>query len=551
MDPVTLNKMLEGRVKELASMRRGSGKEDLDARKVHVVKTLGLHPLPPRQDLNARVTGTIQRDGYRIEKLRYESRPGLLVTAHLYLPETLPTPNAQRPTPPFPLVVSSHGTWKGKKAAPVSQARGTSFALRGFATLIVDAPGNFGEDLSVDERGGIGAPGDPALIMGAPWIGQYAWDLIRGVDACLGRTDIDPQKIAVTGEGDGGIAALMAFSIEPRFGCAALVCTAPSMEQKSLESIAQLGLPGLALAGDFSDILLLRSPSPVMLLAASEDDRFDPEDLQRTFDKLAKANKNARFEGFESGPDYNRRMREAVGAFLAEHLLKQPKRSYLPELRPLTDGAQNPYPAGTVPQDDPSLFVTDLSGRQTITFQDVLRRNMAEPHPEPYHAQDRLVPWLKFAPLTGLDAAATVALHDLPAVVSPKSTSSIGLPVELVDTRLAVMVGLSLPEFFAQVLHLSLPGRPDTWEREAIAGDGLSAMIASVKTLMKSASPETIPVKIVAEGPVASLTAMFLRLYRPSLEVETSHTWSGWSDLLATPAASLMQPQARYLEWPF
>lgn len=547
MDPAILNKMLEGRVKELASMRRGSAKDDLEARRKHVLKSLGLYPPPPRPDLNASVTGTIQRDGYRIEKLRYESRPGLLVTSHLYLPEALSTPSAQRLTP-FPLIVSSHGTWKGKKAAPVSQARGISFALRGFATLIVDAPGNFGEDLSVDERGGIGAPGDPALIMGAPWIGQYAWDLIRGVDACLGRTDIDPARIAITGEGDGGIAALMAFAIEPRFACAALVCTAPSLEQKSLESMAQLGIPGLALAGDFSDILALRAPAPVLLLAAAEDHRFDPEDVAKTAEKLGKATKITSFEEFEGGNDYNRRMRESVAAFLSEHLQKQPRRTYLPELRPLTDGALNPYPAGTAPQDDPSLFVTDPSARQTITFRDVLAQNMADLHAEPYHVEDRLVPWLKFAPLAGLDSAPTLGLHDLPGP-SPKTAPSIGLPADLVDSRLAAMAGISLPEFLAQTLHLALPGRPETWEREAIAGDGLSAMIASVKTLVKSAAPEHVPVKIVAEGPVASLTAMFLRLYRPSLQIEASHSWSGWSDL--TSVSQLIQPLARYLDWPF
>lgn len=542
MDPVALNKMLEGRVKDLASMRRGSGKEDLEARKQHVLKALGLFPLPPRPDLNARVTGTITREGYRIEKLRYESRPGLLVTAHLYLPDG---------RGPWPLVVSAHGTWKGKKAAPVVQARGVAFALQGMATLVVDAPGNFGEDLSVDERGLIGAPGDPALIMGAPWVGQYAWDLIRAVDACLGRTDIEPARIAVTGEGDGGIAAAMAFAVEPHFACAALVCSVPTLEQKSLESMAQLGIPGLALAGDFSDILTLRAPASTMLLAASNDDRFDGQDVARTAEKLAKANRNTRFERFEGGHDYNRRMREAVAAFFAEHLLGQSPRGYLPELRPLTDGAQNPYPAGTVPQDDPELFVTDWQSRQTLSFQDVLKQNMAEPHPEPLHIEDRVAPWIKYGNPGRLDTAITLGIHDMPSIPSPKTVPSIGLPYELIDARLATMSGLSVAEFLAQVLHLGLPGRPETWEAQAITGDGLSAMIASVKTLMKSASPETVPTKIVAEGPVASLTAMFLRLYRPLLEIETTHSWSGWMDLLNVPVKQLIQPQARYLDWPF
>ncbi len=524
-------------MKDLASLRRGHSKEDLDVRRLNLLKTAALHPLPPKSDLKGMVTGTIQREGYRIEKVRYESRPGLLVTAHLYLPEG---------QGPWPLIVSSHGTWKGKKAAPVSQARGISFALRGFATLIVDAPGSFGEDLSVDERGQLGAPAEPDFIMGAPWLGQYAWDLIRGVDLCVGRPDIDPQRVGVTGEGDGGIASLIAFIAEARFSCTALVCTAPSMEQKSLESILQLGLPGLTIAGDFSDLLAIRTTAPVFLIASAGDDRFTPEDISRTAEKLGKG---VRFEQFVGGHDYSRRMRESVAAFFNEHLLAQSPLPYLPELRPLTDGAQNPYPAGTAEPASPELQVTDWQSRHSLTLKDVLKTNMAEPHPDPFHVEDRLAPWPKYGQMPKLDTAITLGLHDTPTVLVPKATPSIGLPVDLVDTRMAVLGGLSLPEFFAQVLHLGLPGRPETWEAKALTGDGLSAIIASMKTLVQSATIETIPTKIVAEGPIASATAMFLCLYRPSLQIETSHTWTNWQDMAAVPQN--IQPLARYLEWPF
>src|SRR6185312_6466726 len=39
-----------------------------------------------RTPLNARVTGAVERPGYRIEKLVFESRPRLYVTANLYVP---------------------------------------------------------------------------------------------------------------------------------------------------------------------------------------------------------------------------------------------------------------------------------------------------------------------------------------------------------------------------------------------------------------------------------------------------------------------------------
>jgi hypothetical protein len=44
-------------------------------------------PFPEKTPLNARITGVVERDAYRVEKIIFESRPGLLVTANLYLPK--------------------------------------------------------------------------------------------------------------------------------------------------------------------------------------------------------------------------------------------------------------------------------------------------------------------------------------------------------------------------------------------------------------------------------------------------------------------------------
>src|SRR5262249_46617119 len=46
---------------------------------------LGEFPALPRQ-LKVQTTGTLEGEGYRIEKLVFESRPGLIVAAHLYVP---------------------------------------------------------------------------------------------------------------------------------------------------------------------------------------------------------------------------------------------------------------------------------------------------------------------------------------------------------------------------------------------------------------------------------------------------------------------------------
>jgi hypothetical protein len=51
---------------------------------------MGLWPLPPKTDLKATVTGTVEGDGFTVEKLHFQSVPGLYVTANLYIPRASP-----------------------------------------------------------------------------------------------------------------------------------------------------------------------------------------------------------------------------------------------------------------------------------------------------------------------------------------------------------------------------------------------------------------------------------------------------------------------------
>src|SRR5688572_8490809 len=48
---------------------------------------LGLDPLPKRTPLKAQITGSLERNAYRIEKLVFQSLPGLYVTGNFYVPK--------------------------------------------------------------------------------------------------------------------------------------------------------------------------------------------------------------------------------------------------------------------------------------------------------------------------------------------------------------------------------------------------------------------------------------------------------------------------------
>ena len=88
---------------------------------------------PEKTPLNAKITGTLERDGYRVEKLVYESLPGFFVTANVYVPA--------KATGPFPALLGVAGHSDTGKAAPFYQAPWISMARRGVLVLAYDPPG--------------------------------------------------------------------------------------------------------------------------------------------------------------------------------------------------------------------------------------------------------------------------------------------------------------------------------------------------------------------------------------------------------------------------
>ena len=79
---------------------------------------------PERTPLKAQVTGKLDRDGYRIEKIIYQSQPEHYVTALLYLPKT---------DPPYPGVLLPCGHSGNGKAAEAYQRASVLLAKNGLA----------------------------------------------------------------------------------------------------------------------------------------------------------------------------------------------------------------------------------------------------------------------------------------------------------------------------------------------------------------------------------------------------------------------------------
>ncbi|MFH5805689.1 alpha/beta hydrolase family protein [Alienimonas sp. DA493] len=186
-------------------------------------------PKPERTPLNATVTGALERDGYRVELITYESRPGLLVTAALYLPDG---PDAG--DGPFPGVLGVCGHSNLGKAYPLYQAFGVELAKAGFAALVIDPIGQ-GERFQWPEEGRDSAYGgtvgehnqlDRLMRPTGEWFGSWrAWDGLRGIDLLAEREDVSISPfLGVTGNSGGGTLTCLVTAWDDRVTAAAPSC---------------------------------------------------------------------------------------------------------------------------------------------------------------------------------------------------------------------------------------------------------------------------------------------------------------------------------------
>ena len=233
-----------------------------------------LGELPERTPLNPRVVGTIERDGYRVEKVIYESRPNHFVTAALFLPLG---------KGPFPGVLVPCGHSANGKASEAYQQVCIMLAKAGMAALIYD-PIDQGERIQLFTPEGKPAAsnttGHCITGLGAILLGQNTatfrvWDGIRSLDYLASRPEIDPARLGCTGNSGGGTLTSYLMALDDRIGPAAPSCYLCGF-RRLLATIgpqdAEQNIFGqLAFGMDHSDYVLMRAPKPTLILAATAD----------------------------------------------------------------------------------------------------------------------------------------------------------------------------------------------------------------------------------------------------------------------------------------
>lgn len=311
--------------------------------------------------LDPEILGTIERDGYAVDRLTFQSRPGVRVTANVYRP----VPSTGR----VPAVLSVHGHSPWARIDPGNQPRCIALARMGYVVLAVDAFG-------AGERAPVPAPGTyhGALLgaslwpVGTPLIGLQVYDNRRAVDYLISRDDVDAGRLAVTGASGGGNQSLYAGATDDRFKAVVPVCGVGTYESYLTTAccVCEVNVGGLtyALTGD---LLAMTAPRALMVISATRDSlQFSVGEARKSADyareryRLLGRPDNLRHVAVEAGHSYNQPMREALYGWLDKHLRDRGEGSPIPEpelkiedpetLRCYRDAESRPKTIVTIPQ---------------------------------------------------------------------------------------------------------------------------------------------------------------------------------------------------------
>ncbi len=168
---------------------------------------LGLLPWPERSPLNPRITGTLDRGAYLVEKLAFESLPKLYVTANFYLPKHRPGPV------PGILYVCGHG-YSPYGAKTMYQRHGISFAKNGYAALILD-PIQIAETFALHHGVSNQEMYDWYARAYTP-AGVEVWNAIRALDYLETRPEVDRSRIGMTGRSGGAAMSWFTAAVDER-----------------------------------------------------------------------------------------------------------------------------------------------------------------------------------------------------------------------------------------------------------------------------------------------------------------------------------------------
>jgi hypothetical protein len=295
-----LDKYFRSQVKQIAGacLADIKTKEDWEKKRPELrrqfLDMMGLWPLPARTALKPVVTGKLDGDDFTVEKLHFQSLPGLYVTGNLYVPK-----KAKLPAPAI-LYVCGHSKVADKDVSYGNkvhyQHHGVWFAQHGYVCLIVDT-------LQLGELPGI----HHGTYRRNMWwwqtlsytpAGIECWNGMRALDYLESRKEVDAKGIGVTGRSGGGATSWWVAAADDRVKCIIPVAGIADLYSHVVEGVAPQYRKGVinghcdcmyfvnTYRWDFAMVAALCAPRPLMLGNSDADAIFPEPGVRRLAAKV-------------------------------------------------------------------------------------------------------------------------------------------------------------------------------------------------------------------------------------------------------------------------
>jgi dienelactone hydrolase len=290
---------------------------------------LGLWPLPPRTHLSATITRSMPGQGFVVDMIHYQSRPGLYVTGNLYRPA------AVKPGERLPAVLYVCGhTARGRNGNKTAyQSHGMWFARHGYVCLVLDTL----------QLGEIAATHKGVYNDGRWWwysrgytpAGVECWNGVRGIDYLASRPDVDPNRVAVTGISGGGAATYWIAAADERAKVAVAVSGMADLPTYVSHQIINRHCDCMFMYNAFgwpwTRIAMLIAPRPLLFVNSNQDQIFPMDANDRIINLLerfyALFGAGDRVDAVVSvgGHAYREDLRQAAYRFINTHMKNDPR----------------------------------------------------------------------------------------------------------------------------------------------------------------------------------------------------------------------------------
>ena len=279
----------------------------------HILVCAGLWPLPEKTPLKEQVFGRIERDGYAVEKVFFESLPGFFVCGNLYRPLG---------EGPFPALACPHGHWEHGRLENTElgsiAGRCINFARQGMAAFSYDMVGYNDSDQFVHREIG----GRREALWGIGALSLQLWNSIRVVDFLASLADVDAERIGCTGASGGGTQTFLLMAVDERVKAAAPVNMISAFMQGGCRCENQ---GHLRLDINNVEIASCMAPRPLLLVSCTGDWTANTPEVEfpavHAIYGLYGARDKVSEVQIDAPHNYNQPSREAVYAFFKRHLL--------------------------------------------------------------------------------------------------------------------------------------------------------------------------------------------------------------------------------------